>query len=87
MVFDPLDELMRSQDSKVAVSNASDSQQRAKVAKQRREKLTVTFDRLKELLIPHGCDPNAGRTKLLEYATELVTRISEDRTFQVNREQ
>eukprot|EP00835_Amoeboradix_gromovi_P005106 NODE_449_length_8428_cov_0.343979.p4 type:complete len:116 gc:universal NODE_449_length_8428_cov_0.343979:3923-4270(+) len=96
MVFDPLDELMRSQDSKAVHSllsnnidnnNTTDSQQRAKVAKQRREKLTITFERLKELLIPFGADPNAGRTKLLDYATELVTKISQDNQYHNNREQ
>ena len=85
MIFDPLDELMRSQESKVTIGN--DSQARAKVAKQRREKLTHTFEKLKELLIPFGADPNAGRTKLLDYSTELITKISQDPTFHHNREQ
>ena len=85
MIFDPLDELLRG--SNDLQKTTIDSKQRALVAKQRRERLTVTFDKLRDLLIPFGIDSNSGRTKLLDYATDLISQIAEDPSFHNYRSQ
>eukprot|EP00834_Sanchytrium_tribonematis_P003400 NODE_129_length_16972_cov_2.172643.p15 type:complete len:122 gc:universal NODE_129_length_16972_cov_2.172643:5237-4872(-) len=94
MVFDPLDELLRGKPSTGQIGNrmirsdtresAPDSQQRARVAKQRREKLTSTFDKLRDLMLPFGIESNAGRAKLLDSASEIIDQIIRDPGYHYN---